>query len=547
MRYFLIRILLFAYFGLSLALTLSAQLSREEFRQCKTTWENEDNKLQDRWDAANKLCKSHYFELNTDSAYYYATEYYESAVEVGDSSNIIDGLLSLSFVHGARGEYSQKISRLEEILKFTETSRDQTLVPTVNGDLASTYLVVGEAEKGIDYLFQALDSYFEIDKDSFSERDMMHLLFNIAYVYHLLGDGESALRYLSWVHAHGTNYLGGNNPRTELTNVGLTYFEMDDMPNAKKTFLKGLALGDTDDPAYARILIGLGSVYRKENQLDSSLHFLEKALPIMERTGQYPDEVLALGELGLVYVKKEEFGKARDYGLRALPKARLMNSTSHLVPVTEALYKAYKGLGELKLSLEYYEEYVEENDKIEARDVYLELKREEFTRMLEFKERSILAEFNDSRTTNRMILFLSIGGFILVLSLIVLYYSRRLWKRNRERRTLMAQIEALKEEGTESAPQTSKPELEKMDARTLDKDKIETTIDAKLNNTDWKILNALLNNPVITNKEIAEMIFLSVPGVRSSLQKMYRLFNIDGNSGNRRIALVLAAVRMSGE
>ena len=76
------------------------------------------------------------------------------------------------------------------------------------------------------------------------------------------------------------------------------------------------------------------------------------------------------------------------------------------------------------------------------------------------------------------------------------------------------------------------------------KEKIEHAINRKLNETDWKVLNLLLENPVITNKEIAEKVFMSVDGIGSSLRRMYEYFNIK-ESKYKKISLLLEGIKIS--
>jgi len=65
-----------------------------------------------------------------------------------------------------------------------------------------------------------------------------------------------------------------------------------------------------------------------------------------------------------------------------------------------------------------------------------------------------------------------------------------------------------------------------------------------LNETDWKVLNILLDDPAIANKNLAEKAFLSVAGVGSSLRRMYVSFDI-GESKYMKITLLLEAVKLS--
>ena len=78
----------------------------------------------------------------------------------------------------------------------------------------------------------------------------------------------------------------------------------------------------------------------------------------------------------------------------------------------------------------------------------------------------------------------------------------------------------------------------------LNRTSIESHIDKKLNETDWKVLNILLDDPVITNKEIAEKAFRSVDGIGSSLRRMYEYFEIK-ESKYKKISLLLEAIKTS--
>ncbi len=79
----------------------------------------------------------------------------------------------------------------------------------------------------------------------------------------------------------------------------------------------------------------------------------------------------------------------------------------------------------------------------------------------------------------------------------------------------------------------------------LKKDMILAAADGNLNDSDWKILNALYESPGINNREISNKVALSIDGVRSSLRKMYRLFDIPKSQKNQRIALVVIAINIS--
>jgi DNA-binding MarR family transcriptional regulator len=78
----------------------------------------------------------------------------------------------------------------------------------------------------------------------------------------------------------------------------------------------------------------------------------------------------------------------------------------------------------------------------------------------------------------------------------------------------------------------------------LVREKIEKSIDKTLNETDWNVLNILLKEPDITNKEIAEKAFMSVDGIGSSLRRMYVYFDIK-ESKYKKISLIMTAIKAS--
>ncbi|MDB4088687.1 winged helix-turn-helix domain-containing protein [Flavobacteriales bacterium] len=125
---------------------------------------------------------------------------------------------------------------------------------------------------------------------------------------------------------------------------------------------------------------------------------------------------------------------------------------------------------------------------------------------------------------------------LLVLAMIFIYF-RVVINSNRKKRTkLLEELERLK--NIDSALVTESKTF------SLDKDKLEQVISRKLNETDWKVLSILLEDPVIPNKEIADKAFLSVDGINSSLRRMYEYFEIK-ESKYKKISLLMESIKIS--
>ena len=78
----------------------------------------------------------------------------------------------------------------------------------------------------------------------------------------------------------------------------------------------------------------------------------------------------------------------------------------------------------------------------------------------------------------------------------------------------------------------------------LNQERIQKSINRKLNKTDWGVLNVLLDNPEVSNKEISEKVFLSIDGIGSSLRRMYSFFKLK-ETKYKKVLLIKKAIEIS--
>jgi len=141
-----------------------------------------------------------------------------------------------------------------------------------------------------------------------------------------------------------------------------------------------------------------------------------------------------------------------------------------------------------------------------------------------------------------LLFYMSITIILFIIFSLLIYFKKKSDFTKIERVKLLNEIQRLKQKGV--AKSFTEPEIR--NDLELDKNKLELAIDAKLGESSWMILNVLLLNPSISNKEIAEEVSLSLEGVSSSLRKMYVVFNVS-DSSNKKIALLMEAIRISSE
>lgn len=124
---------------------------------------------------------------------------------------------------------------------------------------------------------------------------------------------------------------------------------------------------------------------------------------------------------------------------------------------------------------------------------------------------------------------------------VFLYLRKKILQTKEKQKELIHKVAELEKRIAIHAEEV-KPD--KKNGSDLDKAKIEQTINAKLGTSSWGILKLMVENPSISNKEIARQVSLSVEGVSSSLRRMYASFEVK-TSSNKRIALVMKALELS--
>jgi len=110
-------------------------------------------------------------------------------------------------------------------------------------------------------------------------------------------------------------------------------------------------------------------------------------------------------------------------------------------------------------------------------------------------------------------------------------------RHNARRDALMSEIEELHRTGGHTLVLET-PALE------LNRILLEEAVGRSLNETDWNVLNILLDDPAVTNRSIAEKAHLSIDGIGSSLRRMYGYFEIK-ETKYKKMALLHAAMKVS--
>lgn len=329
------------------------------------------------------------------------------------------------------------------------------------------------------------------------------------------------------------------NSITILMNIGLLYTKDNLLIKAEASFLEALKILKPYN--YKIYILGcyntLAHIYLELNQVDKSLLYANKGFDIAKdldtQSGILEFKILLAS---INYQKNKSIQQLESI----LEQVSINGSLEMKREVSELLYIRYKVQNRFDLSLKMYELYNLYNDSIQKNIDSYSIARENvkneyekilFESQLENEKEKNILKLNQIKKIV-FIIFISIVLILLLIYFIVLNNK----KSNRNRDALLEEIKFLKENKVNAIFDSNKFELSKQ--------KIDSYLNRVLNETDWKVLLILLDNPMVLNKEIAEKSNMSIDGIGSSLRRMYDYFEIN-ETKYKKVSLIHKAVNIS--
>lgn len=471
----------------------------EERIEWRQNWRNEQNSITNRVEALSDLTYSYLFE-NLDSV----NRLNNILIRFCEANNLD---LDLHYAYNYQGFYHGEVGEYFEAMKFYRKAEHLAKALKDTAQLAGCYInraelykKVGQIEKATKLNNKALDLFRAIE--NYKGQGLIFLNLGCQY--------ENSER------------------STQFTRTAIQILE-----NKTDSLDQGHQLAWYLSTCYSNLAEYL---LKDSIQRDSSFYYFNKGLELAIEYQIFNQISGCLVGLGSLYSNLGDYDLALKYGLKSYEIAIEVNYLEDIVLSTNLIYQIQKKLGNNVEALKFYEVHEKFKDSLDGVDANLQLLKDEFNREM----KQIKSEESNQKNKER----LSILLFLIVIIVPVGYLLRNKYRSlSDEKATLLKEIKLLKDKSMFKVITSEAPQYKSV---ILNKDKLEKTINNKLNETDWKILNLLYDDPIIMNKILAQKVSLSVEGVSSSLRKMYRLFEIkDGK--NKKIALLLESIRISSK
>ena len=466
--------------------------------------------------------------------------------------------------------------------------------------------------------------HYQLAKEKGTVKEMASALNERSYAYYIKGDLNTSTEILQQSISLFEKINEPKNLAAIQSNLGSIYIEQKQYLKAFNSFnaslkiVRDLKLKTSE----ARILIGIGELYLRLDELDLAMEYFDESLTIciankISKNNQIGTLFLKKAE---IYFKKKQYNQAFEYSKKAVNEFKNTNNKFDLSKCYMLLAKANNKLLKKEQALEYtntslainYE--IDNNSKIiealilksyllldskpivaknqaeetlglinletsneikadlykllylcyksnnqsgkalsmiEKHTVYKDSFQLEKNKILIVKE-TIKSEYEnklqESKAINekesaivsltytyRIYFILSLTILLVILFVYVLRVKNL--KTRKELDSLLLEINTLKrKEKLNLLLDSSNFEL--------NQERIQESINRKLNKTDWSVLNVLLDNPEVSNKEISEKVFLSIDGIGSSLRRMYVFFAIK-ETKYKKVLLIKRAIEIS--
>ena len=434
------------------------------------------------------------------------THYYEALIVAKEMNNArLEAIIIGNFgnLHLDQGEYFESIKRYNEAKKIFSTEDDKLGEARMLNGIGAINSRIGNNDIALVHYEKALNIYKELDSKDIS--------------YPIL------------------------NSTTILMNIGLLHIKNNLLVEAEASFLEALKILKPYN--YKIFILGcynkLSRIYLELNQVEKSLLYANIGFDIAKELDTKREILLSKILLATINYQKNK-SKSIQQLENILEQVSEIGSLEMKREVYELLYIGYKFQDKLDLSLKMYELFNLYSDSIqksiESYAIARETVKSEYEKILyESKLNSDIEKNNLKVTQIKNVAAIIITSILLILLLIYFIFLNNK-KNNKKRDALLEEIKFLKE--NKVSPIVDSRNFE------LSKQKIDDHLKRVLNETDWKVLLILLDNPMVLNKEIAEKSNMSLDGISSSLRRMYEYFEVK-DTKDKKISLIHSAIKIS--
>lgn len=365
-------------------------------------------------DCLNQISQE-YYTINTDSAFWYASEAFRKSERDGYRKGMSDGLNNMGAIMRERGDNISSEKYFRQALSVSEKERPSDECARDMQALGYILFLQGQYPEATKLVEKSLNYYLQTGNEKMQD-----------YTYRVLGTiytdqgyYEKGFSYLQKGFAIGIKVKDpvGSHSSTYMWNtylLGELYKDAGDYPTALQYFNLSLTRAKENvslvdyyhilgamamlrnqydsaafyynreiffikkripDPGVAALFLSdpyieLGELYLATKNYPAALQYFEKSLPLLLRGNYNSNVLISLRGIANVQIARRNWKLAFRYAEQLLSRARATGSRTFIRDGYELYWKIYDGMGNITNAYKYHLNYTDIHDSI-AKDVQL--------------------------------------------------------------------------------------------------------------------------------------------------------------------------------
>ena len=469
------------------------------------------------------------------------TEYhYQLAKEKSSVKQMANALNERSYAHYIKGDLISSIEVLKQSISLYEKINEPKNLIVIQSNLGSIYNEQKEYLKA----FNSFNASLKIVRELKLKTSEARILVEIAEIYSRLDEFDLAMEYLdeSLTICVAKKISKDNQIGTIFLKKAEIYYKKKQYNQAieysNKAIIEFKNTNNKFDLSECYVL--LAKANKKLLKKDLALAYTDKAVAInyeLDNNSKIIESQILKSYL-LLDIKPN---LAKNLAKESLQLLKPETSNQTKAGLYKLLYECYKGANQPRKALSMFEKYTVFKDSFQLEKnkilIIKETIKSEYEQKLQQNKAINEKENAIVKLTYTYKIYFVISIIIVLVILFVYAFRTKNIKTRKELDALLLEINMLKrKEQLNILVDASNFEL--------NKEKIQASINRKLNKTDWSVLNVLLQNPEASNKQIAEEVFLSIDGIGSSLRRMYQFFDLK-QTKYKKVLLIKRAIEIS--
>jgi tetratricopeptide (TPR) repeat protein len=456
-RYFLILLLVFTQ------ITVFGQNIDSLEMQLNTLHDKEKidvlNRLSQEYCSAGNMKASKHF---ADEALYLATELNYTFGMAEALKNIAEYFYELKIFDNS-AEYYLKANEKYRILK------DKENMSYCNNVAGICYRKLFAYDKSIEYHLISLRIAEEIE----NENRISAAVYSLGVLYHSMNNYEKALEYYDRSLKFDIKNNDSLGIAKSYTNIGIIYKHLNNIKKAEEYYNRALDLYKelNDTEGMAIIVNNLGFLYKDNKHYNKAIEYFNKSIFYEKISDNNEGIASSLNSIGDTYLAVNKLDSALKYQTLAL---ELTNDLDIKKYIYESLSKIYSQKKDYKKALTYHELFVSVKDTIYKLENLKQIADMQTKYDTEKKEKEISELITRKKIQelslkkNKIIIYVSLGGLILLFILIIVVLSAYRIKQKANKKLSYQNTQILRQK-EEIIAQRDEIEIQKQDIETKHK------------------------------------------------------------------------------